>query len=67
MITPFPTGKQRDDSIKLRLEITMDIPPEIAEHIETLGLYQFEQCRYDGERQQMRIGATTTLYRNKGA
>lgn len=65
MIQEFPR-KKKDDTIKMRMDLTFDVPPEFAELIEMWGIYQFERCEYDEQRQQMCLSASAELYR-KGA
>ena len=54
------------DAIKMRMDLTFDVPAELAEQIELWGIYQFERCVYEQERRQLCLSACTTLYR-KGA
>lgn len=54
------------DAIKMRMDLTFDVPAELAEQIELWGIYQFERCVYEEERRQLCLSACTTLYR-KGA
>ena len=42
------------------------LPEEIAEQLELWGLDVFEDCQYDPERRQLKMSASTALYR-KGA
>jgi len=48
------------------MDIAVDLPMEMAEQVERLGIYEFEQCTYDETTRQMTASVTTTLYR-KGA
>ena len=50
----------------MRMDLTFDVPAELAEQIELWGIYQFERCVYEEERRQLCLSACTTLYR-KGA
>ena len=59
--------KAKNDSVTIRMDITVDLPAEVADEVERLGLYQFEQCRYDEERRRLTVSATTTFYKNGGA
>ena len=58
--------KEKNDSVTIRMDITVDLPAEVADEVERLGLYQFEQCRYDEERRRLTVSATTTFYKNGG-
>jgi hypothetical protein len=56
----------REDAVKIQMDITFDLPAEMANEVERLGLYRFEWCAYDAATRKMTATATTTLYR-KGA
>lgn len=58
--------KAKDDSVKIRMDITIDLPAELADQVERLGIYEFERCEYNEETRCMTASVTTTLYR-KGA
>lgn len=70
MITKFPpfhtSGRDADDEIKIQMELTFDMPVQIAEQVEMWGLYQFDRCTYDEKRRMLRVTAKSTFYR-KGA
>lgn len=70
MITRFPPlhagGREADDEIKIQMELTFDMPVQIAEQVEMWGLYQFDKCEYDEARRMLRVTAKSTFYR-KGA
>lgn len=60
--------RTEDDSVKIRMDITVDLPAEVANEVERLGLYEFEKCSYDDASRRLTASVTTTLYRNrKGA
>lgn len=61
-----PNHKPKYDAIKMRMDLTFDVPAELAEQIELWGIYQFDRCVYEEERRQLSLSACTTLYR-KGA
>ena len=61
-----PNRKPKYDASKMRMDLTFDVPAELAEQIELWGIYQFERCVYEEERRQLCLSACTTLYR-KGA
>ena len=58
--------RTKDDSVKIQMEITFDLPVEMANEVERLGICEFEKCRYDEDTRRMKASVTTTLYR-KGA
>lgn len=70
MVTRFPPlhagGREADNEIKIQMELTFDMPAEIAEQVEMWGLYQFDTSEYDEERRMLRVTAKSTFYR-KGA
>ena len=60
--------RAKDDSVKIRMDITVDLPAEVANEVERLGLYEFEKCLYDDSTRRLTASVTTTLYRDrKGA
>ena len=48
------------------MNITVDLPAEVAKQAEELGIYEFERCVYDPDTRRMTASITTTFYR-KGA
>lgn len=62
----FVTPHAEEESVSIRMEITFDLPAEMAEKVELLGLYEFEKCTYDQQTRRMTASTVTTLYR-KGA
>ena len=52
--------------MKIRMDLTIDLPKEVADEAERLGICDFDHCAYDSERRCLRIEYSTTLYR-KGA
>lgn len=58
--------KRKDDEIRVRMDITVDLPAEVAEQAEELGIYEFERCVYDPDTRRMTASVTTIFYR-KGA
>lgn len=57
--------RTEDDSVKIRMDITVDLPAEVANEVERLGIYEFEKCSYDDASRRLTASVTTTLYRNK--
>ena len=57
---------RKDDEIRVQMDITVDLPAEVAEQAERLGIYEFERCIYDPDTRRMTASVTTTFYR-KGA
>ena len=69
MILNFPENRHELPNrsvLHIRLDMTFDVPEEIAEQLELWGLDVFEDCQYDPERRQLKMSASTALYR-KGA
>ena len=63
MVKEFPKGKEwllDNSALRVSLDMTFDVPEEIAEQLELWGLNIFETCR------RLKMSASTTLYR-KGA
>ena len=48
------------------MDITVDLPAEVAEQAERLGIYEFEHCVFNPDTCRMIASVTTTFYR-KGA
>ena len=63
MIQQFRPKRKGDE---IRVKITVDLPAEVAEQAEQLGIYEFERCIYDPDTRRMTASVTTTFYR-KGA
>ena len=49
--------------MRIRLDLTLDVPHEIAEQLELLGLQDFEACQYDAEYQRIKMSTSTVLFR----
>ena len=50
MVKEFPKGKERlldNSALRVSLDMTFDVPEEIAEQLELWGLNIFETCEYD--------------------
>ena len=58
--------KRKDDEIRVKMDITVDLHAEVAKQAEELGIYEFERCVYDPDTRRMTASITTTFYR-KGA
>lgn len=58
--------QRKDDEVRIKMDITVDLPAELAEQAETLGIYEFDRCVYDEKTRRMTASVTTTFYR-KGA
>ena len=59
MVCEFPfrqSGCQKDDTgrINLRMDLTFDVPSNIAEQLALWGIYSFDDCQYDAERKVLR-------------
>lgn len=58
--------QRKDDEIRVKMDITVDLPAEVAKQAEQMGIYEFERCVYDPDTRRMTASVTTTFYR-KGA
>ena len=57
--------KSRGDVVNIRMDITIDLPKEVADELEMLGIGEFDGCTFDPSRRQMKA-IYSTAYR-KGA
>ena len=65
MVQKFePCGK--DDEVKIRMDITVDLPVELAKQAERLGIYEFDSCVLDSDAHRM-TASVTTVFSRKGA
>ena len=48
------------------MDITVDLPAELAEQAEQMGIYEFDHCVYDEDTRRM-IASVTTVFYGKGA
>ena len=56
------------DCVRINMDISVELPDEMANEIERLGIYHFDRCTYDDEAHRMIASVSTTLYRlKKGA
>ncbi len=70
MVQRFPVSKARDanaDAVRMRMDLTFDLPPEMAEQLDLWGINYFELCEYDPSQRHIKLSASTTLYRKGGA
>ena len=69
MVKEFPNGKEPsldNSALRICLDMTFDVPEEIAEQLELWGLNIFETCEYDPTCRRLKMSASTALYQ-KGA
>ncbi|WP_297983849.1 hypothetical protein [uncultured Oscillibacter sp.] len=69
MVREFPghTAPDADnEEIRITLDLTFDLPKEVADQLEMWGVNEFDSCAVDPNRRQVKMSARTTLYR-KGA
>ena len=48
------------------MNISVDLPVELAEQVEQLGIYEFDKCTYDTESRCLTACVSTTFYRVGG-
>lgn len=58
--------QRKDDEVRIKMDITVDLPAELAEQAEQMGIYEFDRCVYDENTRRMTASVNTTFYR-KGA
>ena len=56
----------KEDEVKIRMDLTIDLPKEVADEAERLGICDFDRCSFDADRRCLTIEFSTTFYR-KGA
>ena len=57
---------RKDDEIRIKMDITVDLPAEVAEQAERMGIYEFDRCTFNADTHRMTASVTTIFYR-KGA
>ena len=45
------------------MDITIDLPAEVAEQAERMGISEFDRCAYDENTRRMTASVTTIFYR----
>ena len=58
--------RRKDDAVKVKMDITIDLPAEVAGQAERMGISEFDRCVYDENTRRMTASVTTIFYR-KGA
>ncbi len=60
--------QSKADCVRINMDISVELPDEMANEIERLGIYSFDHCAYDNKAHRMIASVSTTLYRlKKGA
>lgn len=62
MVQHFNFGKG-NDAVKIRMDITVELPAEMAEALERLGINELDRCTYDEPSRRMTASVMTTLYK----
>lgn len=57
---------RKDDEIRVKMDITVDLPAEVAEQAERMGICEFDRCTFNADTHRMTASVTTIFYR-KGA
>ncbi len=58
--------KRENDEIRIKMNITVDLPAEVAKQAEQMGIYEFDRCTFNADTHRMTASVTTIFYR-KGA
>ena len=69
MVREFPgytSSNAGNEEFRITLDLTVDLPKEVADQLEMWGVNEFDSCAVDPNRRQVKMSARTTLYR-KGA
>ena len=59
---------RKDDEIRVKMDITVDLPAEVAEQAERMGICEFDQCTFDEaimEQMKATEGVTEELKRTQ--
>ena len=64
-ILEFPK-QSKEDAVRIRMELTIDLPKEVADEAERMGICDFDKCSFDSDRRCLVLDYSTTFYR-KGA
>ena len=64
-ILEFPK-QSKEDAVRIRMELTIDLPKEVADEAERMGICDFDKCSFDSDRRCLVLDYSTTYYR-KGA
>ncbi len=68
MVKKFPgrtTPNANTEQFHITLNMTFDLPGEVAEQLELWGINEFDTCTVDPNRRRLEISARTTLYRER--
>ena len=57
--------QSKADCVRINMDISVELPNEMANEIERLGIYCFDHCTYDDDAHRMIASVSTTLYRLK--
>ena len=69
MVREFPghtAPNAGSEEFRITLDLTVDLPKEVADQLEMWGVNEFDSCAVDPNRRQVKMSARTTPYR-KGA
>ena len=64
-ILEFPK-QSKEDAVRIHMELTIDLPKEVADEAERMGICDFDKCSFDSDRRCLVLDYSTTYYR-KGA
>lgn len=68
MIRRMSRQPKKEDTVRIRMDITVDLPEELANEVERLGICCFDSCTYDEDKKSMTASVNTKFYRiGKGA
>jgi len=65
IIKQFPK-LAKEEEVRIRMELTIDLPKEVADEAERMGICEFDKCSFDSDRRCLVLDFATTYYR-KGA
>ena len=55
--------RSKEDTVNIRMDIAIDLPKEVADEAEALGICEFDSCKFDRNTRVMTATYATTYYR----
>lgn len=65
MVYKIPEAVRKNagaEEVHICLDISFDLPLDMAEQLDLWGIHHFDSCEFDRERRLLKLSAKTTLY-----